>query len=615
MQRMARHSALVLLLFVGSSHAFAQSPKVTKVEPPNWWSGMKWSRVQLMVYGENLGNVTARSARNGIEVVCVHQIANPAYALVDIQIADDAVPGEYTLLLEHADQKAEVSFPLLRREQTTGRHQGFGPRDVIYLITPDRFVDGDTTNDAVPGMLEGIDPDNPYGRHGGDIQGIIGKLDYLRDLGVTALWINPLLENNGRTSYHGYAATDLYNIDPRFGTNQLYRTLVEEAHSRGLKIIKDHVNNHIGINHQWLSNLPTDDWLNGTVDQHQKAYHGKIELSDIHSDSITKSRAAFGWFTDYMPDLNQVNPFVKNYLIQNTLWWIEYSGLDGIREDTYPYIDPRFASEWCAAILSEYPNFNIVGEVWVHDPVFLAPYQRGSFFPKTLDTNLPSVTDFGLFDAFMRVFAQGAGISAIYETLAKDLLYPDPYVLVTFLDNHDIQRIMHQVNGNVKRVRLALSLLLTTRGIPQLYYGTEIGLKGGKDHGRIREDFPGGFTRHVRSAFTPGGRTEQENDIFNYVRKLLQIRKRHPSVAEGTLTHLPPVNELYIFFRTSGSERIMAVANNDSSARELHLSGIRYYLQDTRILHDLMTDAEIAIIPGTRIMLEGDSAVLYLLKR
>ncbi|MBI4535350.1 MAG: cyclomaltodextrinase N-terminal domain-containing protein, partial [Ignavibacteriae bacterium] len=494
---------------------------------------MKWNRLQLMLYGEHLDNVGVVSQDPGLRVLAVHEIANSSYAFIDVEIGENLDAGEYVLSLEKADGKESISFILLQREDPSGRFQGFDQRDIIYLITTDRFTNGDTTNDEIQGMSEGLDRTNPYGRHGGDIQGIIDKLDYIKDLGVTTIWNQPLVENNGRTSYHGYAVTDMYRIDPRFGTNALFKRFVDEAHSRGLKVIMDHVNNHIGINHPWIKNLPTADWLNGSVEDHQPPYHGKIELHDIHSDSGTRSKATHGWFTDYMPDLNQKNPLVKNYLIQNTLWWIQFSGLDGIRDDTYPYADQEFLSEWCMALLTEYPNFNIVGEVWIQDPAFLAPYQRGSHLPKAFDTNLPSITDFGLYDAFVKVFGSGESISTIHRALAHDFLFPDAEGLVTFLDNHDTRRIMHRVNGDVRRFKLALQLLLTTRGIPQIYYGTEIGMMGGSDHGRIRADFPGGFPGDRRDAFTATGRTAEENGIFQFLKELIALRRSHEALMQG----------------------------------------------------------------------------------
>jgi len=602
---------LILVLFTAST--FAQAPRIEKVEPPNWWTGMKLNRIQLMLYGQHLHDVKARSSSSHLRVLKTHTIANASYAFVDVEIPSSARPGEYTVTVASRNGSTSFTFPLLARKRSAEEHQGFSPSDVIYLITPDRFANGDTTNDTMPGMPDGLRRDHPYGRHGGDLQGILAKLDYLQDLGVTALWLNPVVENNTTAaSYHGYAATDLYKIDARFGSNELFAELVREAHKRDLKVIMDHVNNHISINHPWLGNLPTPDWLNGTPQHHQKAFHSKAELHDPHSDTLTKQRAALGWFSESMPDLNQRNPFVANYLIQSTLWWIEFSGIDGIREDTYPYIDPEFRARWCKVILDQYPRFNIVGEVWIQEPAYLAPYQRNTFFPQRFDPQLPSITDFGLFDAFMKAFADSAGtIEHVFNCLTKDFLYADPSVLVTFLDNHDIRRLMFTVNGDVKRFKLALTLLLTTRGIPQILYGTEIGMKGGPDHGRLRADFPGGFPGDTRNAFTEAGRTAEENDIFNFTQRLLRIRKTFKPLQLGSLVHYRPAHEVYVYFRILGDERMMVVINHHKDHQTVSLSPFEHQLPAVVRLRELMTGKEFDLSQKFEIELDGMTGGIF----
>lgn len=590
--------------------SFAQSPSVHKVEPPNWWTGMKHNRIQLMFYGENLNNAKAISLSPGIKVRQVHSLVNPSYMFVDIEIATKARTGEHEIKVFSKNGNTIFKFPLFNRQPPNNRHQGFDPMDVIYLITPDRFANGDTTNDNVAGMIDSLKPAEPYGRHGGDLQGIIQKLDYLQDLGVTALWLNPVVENNTTAaSYHGYAVTDLYKIDARFGNNELFATLTKEASKRNLKIIMDHVNNHFSINHPWIKNLPTLDWLNGTVESHQKAYHSKFELHDVHSDSPTKQKATNGWFTDNMPDFNQSNPFVANYLIQNTLWWIEYSGIDGIREDTYPYIEPAFRERWCKEIADEYPRFNIVGEVWIQDPAYLAPYQRGSKFSNRRE--LPSITDFGLFDAFMKTFADSGKIESVFNCLTKDFLFPDPNNLVTFLDNHDIRRIMYHVNGDVARFKLALITLLMTRGIPQILYGTEIGMKGGPDHGRLRTDFPGGFPGDKRDAFTEEGRTEQENDIFNFTKQLLQIRKKYKPLQTGSLIHFKPTNEVYVYFRMLKNEQIMVIINHNKEKQQVNLIPFARHLVNVVRLREVMTGKEFDLSGKKELEVDGMTGGIF----
>lgn len=593
---------LLFILCLIFQTMFAQ-PIVTKVEPPNWWVGMKWNHVQLMFYGDDLNGVNASSVSQHVRVVGIESIDNPSYAFITIEIADEAPAGAYTLSVFKDDDTVRIDYPILQREDTSGRHQGFTSADVIYLITPDRFADGDTTNNRLAGMRDGYNPDSLIGRHGGDIQGIIDHLDYLSDLGVTALWMNPMIENDMPISYHGYAATDLYRIDPRFGTNELYKELVNEAHERGLKIILDHVSNHIGIHHEWLRNLPMPDWLNGSVREHEKNRHRKTLLTDVHSDSTFKANTTDGWFTDYMPDLNQRNPHLASYLIQNTLWWIESTGLDGIREDTYPYADQEFLSTWAKAILDEYPSFNVVGEVWIHDPVYIAPYQRGTRFSAT-NSNLPAVTDFAMFTAFMRVFGSDrADIGVIHECLTKDFMYAEPDNLVTFLDNHDVTRIMSICKGDVQRFEMALTILLTARGIPQIFYGTELGMMGEGDHGRIRQNFPGGFPRDPpiamagdpRNAFTPEGRTPQENTIFDFVKKLLAIRKEHKALQTGSLVHFPPKDNVYVYFRILPEESVMIVVNNNPTKQTVKFDEFEKYLEGSRGLRNLMTAEELEV--------------------
>lgn len=502
---------------------------VSKVEPPNWWIGMKWNNVQLMVYGKGLHNAEVKSVSDKLVVSKVQHPKNTNYLFVDLQVSESATPGFYELRFVNETEETTISYELKDRV-IGGGQQGFDNNDVIYLIVPDRFANGDLSNDRAEGVRDEYDPENHLGRHGGDIKGIINHLDYLKELGITTIWINPLVENNTRISYHGYSATDFYNIDPRFGDNELYRFLVEEAHKRGLKIILDHVTNHISIDHPWMSNLPMDDWIQGSIKNHLNARHDKMVLSDIHGSEFTRKFLSEGWFVDSMPDLNQQNEFLAKYIIQNTLWWVEYSGLDGIREDTYPYADQEFLSDWAKSIMVEYPNFNIVGEVWTGEPAFLAYYQTGSYLPREYDTNLPSVTDFGTRDIYYGYLRGEKGLYDIYSTFAKDYLYPNPDKLVTFIDNHDVARVMWVANENVEKAKLALTMLLTTRGIPQILYATEIGMVGAEEHGILRSDFRGGFPGDESDGFTEEGRTDYENDMYDYVKALLNIREKHSSV-------------------------------------------------------------------------------------
>ena len=367
------------------------------------------------------------------------------------------------------------------------------------------------------------------------------------------------MENNSRMSYHGYAATDLYKIDPRFGSNDLYKDLVSLAHQKGLKIIFDHINNHIGINHLWVNDPPFNDWFNGTKNNHFITSHEKISIYSSYSSELTRDSTIQGWFVEEMPDLNERNPFLAKYLIQNMLWWIEYTGLDGIREDTYPYSDQEFLANWNTAIINEYPKFNITGEAWIEDPALLAPYQKDSKLNLNQNTNLPSVIDFGLFRAIRNFCKPNGSVTDLYETLAKDFLYSEPNNLLTFADNHDIDRIMFAAKKDVSKFKLALTFLLTTRGIPQIFYGTEIGMVGGKSHGELREEFPGGFPEHKRSAFDIKERLSSENEIYEFTQSLINIRKKYNSISKGELIHFPPDGELYFYFRVLENEIILVI--------------------------------------------------------
>jgi glycosidase len=605
--------SLVLLFALAFQSGAAQQLRVTKAEPPNWWAGMKLNRVQLMLYGTELSGASISCSTPGLRILGTQSTGNPSYLFVDVELAPTIHPGTFPLRISAPSGVTTLAYPILPRQNPNGRYQGFRTADVVYLITPDRFSDGDPSNNSVAGMLEGeCDRTKPYSRHGGDIQGIINHLDYLEDLGVTALWINPLTENNNPgQSYHGYAASDLYNIDPRFGDNALYARLVDAAHARGLKIILDHVSNHISIQHPWLNNLPAPDWLNGTVKSHDRTRHEKVELTDPYADASVRRNLKEGWFADYMPDLNQRNPLLGRYLIQNTIWWIESTGLDGIREDTFPYSDDGFLAAWCGTIKNEYPNFNIVGEVWINDPVFLAPYQRGNRLARPFDAELPCVTDYGLFDAFMQVFGAHAGIGTLEACLAKDFLYPDPSNLLTFVDNHDVARIMEVTGGDIQRTKLALTILLTTRGIPELYYGTEIGLRGGRDHGRIRSDFPGGFPGDTLDAFTASGRTARQDSIFTYVRSLLHLRKEHPALSHGSLMQFPPIDDVYAYVRASEHEKILVLVNNGSGTKSFKFSALKDQISSARTLKAVLNGETFSLEGISEIEIPGNSARVY----
>ncbi len=431
----------VLIFCIWSINSLlAQSPQVEKVEPPNWWAGMKWNEVQLMVYGEALSHITARSDQEQLKVKAVHTLPNSSYAFIDLELAPNIKPGTYRIEFSDGQNKTTIEYPILEREDPAGRYQGFNKNDLVYLITPDRFADGDPANNRVASLMDEYDRSVDGKRHGGDLQGLINHLDYMEDLGITCIWLNPVLENSGRGSYHGYAATDLYNIDARFGDNELYQKFVREAHNRGIKVIFDHVNNHIGINHEWMKNLPMESWVNGTKDDHLQRKHYKHSIFDPYADEQAQELLRDFWFVSSMPDLNQRNPFMANYLIQNSIWWIEYTGLDGIREDTYPYPDQRFLADWAKAI---------VGEIWNAEPASCAIFQTHSFLRKNLDfdTHLPAVMDFPLCNALSDYLSGKVNLMDVYAVFTQDILYADTDNLMTSIDNHDMARAIFIAEG------------------------------------------------------------------------------------------------------------------------------------------------------------------------
>lgn len=591
--------------------------RVDRVEPPNWWVGMKHNRVQLMLHGVFPKDTTVTCDQPGVDVTGVHTVDNDHYLFVDIDIASDAEPASYRLEFKRRDisetqseRSAIVEFPIHQRESLKGKHQGFTTRDTIYLITPDRFSNGDPSNDRVAGILDDFDPSEDGKRHGGDLQGIINHLDYLQDLGITAIWLNPVLENNGINSYHGYKATNLYRIDPRFGSNELYKQLVTEAHDHGIKVIFDHISNHIGIRHPWIDDLPSPDWLNGSVKNHLSDKHFMLSLTDPHADPRAREQLKTFWFVDRMPDLNQRNPFLARYLIQNSIWWIEFSGLDGIREDTYPYADQEFLGNWAKEIREEYPNFKIVGEIWATKPAYIAQFQERTIFPRDFETHLPAVMDFPLMEAY-RGFLDGTKrLRDVHAVYSQDFLYTDISNLLVFLDNHDTPRALYQAEENLGRVKLALTAMMCARGIPQILYGTEIGMLGGASHIELRANFPGGFPGDKRSAFSPDGRTAQEEEIHHHIRRLLRLRRDFPAITDGAMTHYAPSwhKDVYCFIRTLDDERILVVANGLDEAQTIDL---REMLGGDVMLRDLMRSDSKTRIQVNAISLEPLEARVF----
>ena len=548
--------------------------EIEHLEPPFWWTGMESEKLQLMVHGRNISFLQPQIEYEGVEILRVNRMSNNNYLFIDLSLKD-AVAGSFDIqFIRLGKVEAEYRYVLHERDSNSKYRSGFGPEDVIYLITPDRYANGDKKNDDVSGLKEKSRREDKDGRHGGDIQGIIDRLDYLEQMGFTQLWLNPVLENNQSTySYHGYSTTDYYNIDSRFGNNKLYLELSEKARERGMGIIKDLILNHIGSGHWWMDDLPSEDWINnggkfiGTNHIHESVH-------DPHLTKSEKNLFTDGWFVKSMPDLNQRNELLETYLIQASIWWIEYANLSGFRVDTYPYVDKDFLSTWSMRLATEYPNFNFVGEEWSSNSTMVSYWQKDSKRHDDYVSFIPSMMDFPLQNALIKGLLEkntwDSGIGNIFRVLANDFQYGNPYNLVVFAGNHDMTRIYSLLNERMDLYKMAMSIICTIRGIPQIYYGTEIAMASTDDHGELRKDFPGGWPNDDKNAFTGHGLNERELDAQNYLKKLLNWRKNNLAIAKGDLTHYPVQDGIYVYFRRYENDMVMVIINNNDRAKTVY---------------------------------------------
>lgn len=565
----------------------AQKVKVDRIDPPFWWTGMKSTQLQIMVYGENISLTKPKIDYEGVIIKQSILVESPNYLFIDLEISNNAMAGNFKIdFMKGKKIVKSIDYELKQREKNADLFQGFDNSDNIYLLMPDRFVNGDPSNDNIPEMLEQADRSNPNGRHGGDIKGIVDNLDYIKDLGITAIWINPLLENDlPAYSYHGYAVTDLYKVDPRFGSNEDYKNLVNAAHKKGLKIIQDMIFNHVGTNYFWKDDLPTNDWYNQWPEFTRSNYRGGA-VTDPHAATSDYDKMVRGWFDVTMADLNQENELLANYLIQNSIWWIEYLGLDAIRQDTYPYPYKDFMAEWMRSLLEEYPNYNVVGEVWLSQPQAVAYWLENDNNADGFHSNLTNVFDFPLMYAISKAFNEDEGWSTgtaqLYEVMSQDYVYSNTDNLVVFADNHDGDRIYSKLNEDINKYKLAMAFMLTTRGIPQIYYGTEILMTGleHQGHGFIRKDFPGGWENDEKDAFTREGKTDEQNEGFDFTKRLLNWRKGNKAVQTGKLTHYIPENGVYVYFRHTADESVMVMLNNTNEDKEVDLSRFAENIKD-----------------------------------
>jgi glycosidase len=537
-----------------------------------------------------------------VSIKKVHKAKSPNYLFIDLSISSDAQPGTFAIVFDtKGKKKIKHEYELKSRVKPAESYVGFNSTDVIYLITPDRFANGDPTNDIVKGLKEsGIDRQNDYARHGGDIKGITDHISYIKDMGFTAVWPCPLLTNDmPKTSYHGYAITDLYEIDPRFGTLEDYINLSSKMSEQGIKLIMDQVANHCGSDHWWMKDLPFEDWVNyqARFEAGEKpvfSNHKRTTNQDIYAAKIDAKEMTEGWFVDTMPDLNQDNPFMATYLIQNSIWWIETAQLGGIRQDTYPYPDKIFMSNWAGAIMKEYPNFSIVGEEWSYNPLLVGYWQDGAQNKDGYDSNLRSTMDFpmqkNIVEALKEEEKWNKGFVKIYEGLANDFHYPSPKDIMIFPDNHDMDRIHTQLNEDPVLTKMAMAYLLTLPRIPQLYYGTEILMENTAkpgDHGLIRTDFPGGWEGDQVNAFTEEGLNVEQKEMQHYLKTLLQFRKKSKAIHEGKTIHFSPKNGVYLMFRVLNEEVVVLILNKNADPVELNLSRFKEMTLEDRKLTSL----------------------------
>lgn len=551
--------------------------------PNYWWAGMKWNKVQVMIHGDAIANAAGGYSVNypGIKLDKVHKVENPNYVFLDLVLSPSVKPGVARIWVHRQSGIFEMAFTIRPRRAGNGKQfaQGVTAADLVYLIMPDRFSNGNTANDKVPGMLDQtLNRDTVFNRHGGDLQGIQNHLDYLSDLGVTALWLNPVIENDmpNRTE-HGYAFTNHYAVDRRIGGNAAYQQLIDAAHAKGMKIIQDAVYNHVGTEHFFIKDMPMKDWVHQWPTYTNTTYKDQT-LFDPYAAPSDKKKMSDGWFVPSMADLNQGNPFVANFLIQHALWTVEEFGIDGWRIDTYAYNDLDFMNRCNQALYNEYPNISIFGETWVHG-VPNQSYFCENNYNIPYKSNLQATTDFqllfyGIQAALTQSFGWTDGVNKLYTTAAQDFVYKDPMRQVIFLDNHDLPRFYSVLNEDTAKYKMAFAWLLTFRGIPQMYYGNEILMSGltSPNDGYVRKDFPGGWAGDTANKFTAAGRTAKENDIFNYIKTLANFRKQSKALQTGKLMQFVPEDGVYVYFRYDAKQTIMCIMNQNNEAKTIDLN-------------------------------------------
>ena len=617
---------IITAVMLGATLTMSAANKIDRIEPTNWFVGMKNPQVQLMVYGKNIRSAEVSTDYPGVRIDSLVRLDSPNYLLIYMNVKD-AKAGTMQLKFNGKGVKQTVPYTLNNRKMSGEQRVGFTNADVLYMLMPDRFASSGVDRSNIKGMKAyTINRKEPSLRHGGDINGIRQHLDYFKELGVTALWFTPVLENNlpdgGKSSsYHGYATTDYYRVDPRFGSNDDYIQLIDEAHQKGLKVVMDMIFNHCGFDHPWVSDMPSHDWLNtpewllpenqahnkstktidGAAQVNDKYLQTSYKLTpvlDPYASEIDLKETVDGWFVPTMPDLNQRNSHLMTYLIQNSEWWIETAGINGIRMDTYPYADRTAMARWMEVLNDEYPNFNTVGETWVTEPAYTAAWQKDSKL-STQNSNLKTVMDFAFFDRINAGKNEETdgwwnGFNRVYNSLCYDYLYNNPSYVMAFIENHDTDRFLGEGQDTLA-LKQALALLLTINRIPQLYYGTEVLMNGTKKRtdGYVRCDFPGGFPGDAQNAFTKEGRTKEQNQMFNWLSRLLHWRQGNKLITEGKQTQFAPVDGVYVVARTLNGKSVLTVINGTSREKKMHIARYAEIIKDATSAKNILTGRSI----------------------
>lgn len=590
--------AVAMLL---SSIAQAKPYDIAHVEPLNWWVGMKHPELQIMVHGESIADLTPEISYPGVKLINVERTNNKNYLFINLLVTPQAKAGTLNIAFKRGKETIQTqAYALQQRRKDSALRRGFDSHDSIYLIVPDRFSNGDPLNDTKAGMPDVTDRKQPSARHGGDIKGMQNHLDYIRDMGFTMIWPTPLLENNQKQySYHGYALTDYYKIDARFGSNEDYRNFVKAANQQGLGVIQDIVVNHIGTRHWWMKDLPDVDWINYQQQGYTQTNNRHITVQDPHAAPEDRKLFLDGWFDTAMPDMNQRNPRVAKYLMQNSVWWVEYADLSGIREDTYSYADPTFLKNWSNYVLDEYPHLNIVGEEMDDHPYLVAYWQKGVINRDGYQSGLPTVMDFPVVDAMPAILTEpdgwDTGLGQLYQLIGSDFVYADPMKLLVFPDNHDRSRIFSLLREDLNLFKASMLFTATVRGIPQFFYGTETLTKSPiiRDDGVLRADFPGGWEGDSVNAFTGKGLSPEQTDAQQYMKKLLNWRKQCTAITQGKLMHYIPENGTYVYFRYDNQSKVMVVINKNKQDTSLDLSRYQGMIQQKKVGRNVITDQQV----------------------